>query len=190
MALYRQEIEREELAVLFVDECHLLAGDLCGYVWGRTDERAEIPMENEKERQTYYGALNLMTRSLLVNAQERGNTDCTIAYLKYLRKQLPNQRLLIFWDGASYHKSKALREYLEEVNQGLAPEEWKIHCVLFAPNDPTQNPIEDAWLQAKTWLRRMSGLRPSFSALKDLFELFCHLDTFDFPKLQMYGNLS
>lgn len=176
--------------MLFLDECHLLAGDLCGYVWGRTDERAEIPMVNERERQTYYGGINLFTRKLLVRAHERGNTSCTIAYLNDLQKHYPNQRLLILWDGASYHRSKELRKYLEEVNQGLEPDEWKIHCVLFAPNDPTQNPIEDVWLQAKTWLRRMSGLRPSFNALKALFEQFFHLDTFDFPKLYMYGKFS
>ncbi len=100
------------------------------------------------------------------------------------------QGLLIFWDGASYHKSKQLRAYLSEVNQGLEPEDWKIHCVLFAPNDPTQNPVEDVLLQAKTWLRRMSGVRPCFKALKALFEQFFTLDTFDFPKLYMYGKLS
>lgn len=176
--------------VLFVDECHLMAGDLCGYVWGRSDERVEIPMVNERERQTYYGGINPVTHQMLVSPQEKGNTDCTIAYLKFLREKFPDQRLLIFWDGASYHKSKELRAYLSEVNQGLEPEEWKLHCVLFAPNDPTQNPVEDVWLQAKTWLRRMSGVRPCFKALKALFEQFFTLDTFDFPKLYMYGNLS
>lgn len=167
-----------------------MAGDLCGYVWGRTDERVEIPMVNERERQTYYGGINPLTQQMLVSPQERGNTECTIAYLTFLQKQFPNQRLLIFWDGASYHKSKELRAHLSEVNQGLEPEEWKIRCVLFAPNDPTQNPVEDVWLQAKTWLRRMSGVRPCFKALKVLFEQFFTLDTFDFPKLYMYGQFS
>jgi hypothetical protein len=51
-------------------------------------------------------------------------------------------------------------------------------------------PIEDACLQATTWLRRMSGLKPCFSALKALFEQFFTLEIFDFPKLHMYGNFS
>jgi len=32
-----------QLVVFFVDECHLLWGDLCGYVWGKTDERIKFP---------------------------------------------------------------------------------------------------------------------------------------------------
>jgi len=44
--------------VFFVDECHLLWGDLCGYVWGKTDERIEVPIINERSKQTYYGAVN------------------------------------------------------------------------------------------------------------------------------------
>jgi hypothetical protein len=44
-----------ELVVFFQDECHLLWGDLCGYVWGKTSERIEVPMTNERQKQTYYG---------------------------------------------------------------------------------------------------------------------------------------
>lgn len=190
MARYREEVEAGRLRVLFVDESHLLSGDLQGYVWGRTDERIEVPIVNERDRQTYYGALDMISKRLVVEAHAKGDTTETIAYLKLLQTQFPNQRLLILWDGASYHRSHALRAFLAEVNLGLAPDEWKLHCVQFAPNDPRQNPIEDAWLQAKTWLRRMSGLKPCFSALKALFERFFTLDIFDFPKLHMYGNFS
>lgn len=70
---------------------------------------------------------------------------------------MPEQRLLIVWDGVSYYR---LKVYLAQVNDGLAEDEWRIHCVRFAPNDPTQNPIEDVWLQAKTWLRGQAGWQP------------------------------
>lgn len=55
---HREEICRGELVVFFEDECHLLWGDLCGYVWGKTSERVEIPMTNERSKQTYYGAVD------------------------------------------------------------------------------------------------------------------------------------
>ncbi|AUB36382.1 Transposase [Nostoc flagelliforme CCNUN1] len=48
--------------------------------------------------------------------------------------------LLIFWDGATYHRSQDVRAFLDSMNQGLSTEEWKIHCVRFAPNCPEQNP--------------------------------------------------
>ncbi|MEG4943880.1 IS630 family transposase, partial [Microcoleus sp. F4-D5] len=44
--------------LLFLDECHLLHGDLNGYVWGQSKIRIEVPITNEKDRQTYFGALN------------------------------------------------------------------------------------------------------------------------------------
>ncbi len=179
------------MRVLFQDECHVLSGDILGYLWGKTDQRISLPIINQRERCTYYGALDLLSRQVLVQAQEKGNTVCTVAYLRWLLAQFPNQRLLIFWDGASYHRSQGLREFLAEVNAGLAPEQWRIQCVNFAPNDPRQNPIEDAWLQAKTWLRRrVSGLRPAFKGMCALFEQFFRLERLDFPKVHMYGRFS
>jgi transposase len=190
LARYREEIEIGQLRVLFLDECHLMGGDVKGYGWGRKGERVEVPVANERDRQTYYGALDLLSKKLLIQAQAAGNTACTIAYLKFLQQQFANERLLILWDGASYHRGQQLRDFLTQVNDGLPQERWKIHFVQFAPNDPTQNPIEDVWLKAKTWLRNLSGLRPCFSALKDLFEQFFSLDIFDFPKMYLYGDFS
>jgi len=46
------EIETGRLVVFFVDECHLLGDDVCGYVWGPTKTRVEIPVKNIKDRQT------------------------------------------------------------------------------------------------------------------------------------------
>ena len=48
-----------------VDKCHLLWGYLNSYTWGLTDKRREIPIKNERERQTYYGAYYYQTKDLL-----------------------------------------------------------------------------------------------------------------------------
>ncbi len=50
--------------VLLEDECHLLWGDVCGMVWGKRNVPIVVPMTNERQRQTYYGALTLLTREL------------------------------------------------------------------------------------------------------------------------------
>lgn len=187
---YRDEIEHGHLRVLFIDECHLQGGDIEGYVWGRRGERVDVPVVNERDHQTYYGALDLLSKRLLLAAHPTGNTTCTIAYLKFLQQQFADQRLLVLWDGASYHRSQELQAFLAEVNQGKAEAQWRIHCIRFAPNDPSQNPIEDVWLQGKTWLRSLAGLKPCFTALKALFEQFFRLDIFDFPKMHQYGQFS
>ena len=147
--------------MLFFHECHLLSGDLQGYVWGRTDERVVVPVVNERERQTYYGAVDLVSKRLFIEAHERaGRLVPLLTEVFTSSVPPPSVTHSLGWGGL--YGSGELKEYLAQVNEGLTQEEWKIHCVRFDPNDPTQNPIEDAWLQGKTWLRRMSGLCPSF----------------------------
>ena len=178
------------MKVLLLDECHLLWGDLRGYVWGSTDQEIVVPVVNERDKQTYYGALDYLKGELLLKTYDAGNSKNTIDYLRHLLAQFPNQRLLILWDGASYHRSQEVRDFLNETNQSLPTEQWKIHCIRFAPNCPSQNPIEDIWLQAKTWVRRFCALVPTFSHLKWMFEWFIRNTTFDFASLQMYGAFS
>jgi hypothetical protein len=90
---HRNEIELGELVVFFQDECHLLWGDICGYVWGKKNQRVEVPMVNEKERQTYFGAVNIATGQCLVQAYPKGNGEHTIQYLKYLMSQYNDLRI-------------------------------------------------------------------------------------------------
>ncbi len=80
---HRQEIESGELVVFYQDECHLLWGDVCGYVWGKTKERVEVPMTNERERQTYFGAVNIATGECLIQAHKKGDGENTIQYFLY-----------------------------------------------------------------------------------------------------------
>ena len=157
------------MVVLFEDECHLLWGDLCGYVWGKTNERIEIPMVNPRSKQTYYGAVNLATQQCLVQASESGNSEGTIAFFNLLLSQYPNRRIALIWDGATYHRSQEVKDFLASVNQGLEESNWKITCIRFAPNDPKQNPIEDVWLQAKRFIREYYHLCSSFNLVKFLF---------------------
>lgn len=186
---WAEELSTGKRVVFFQDECHLLWGNACGYAWGPTEQRIEIPITNEKERQTYYGVLNLLSGQTLIQAFPKGNSKYTVEFLKDLVQQCPDQKIGILWDGASYHKSGEVKEYLAEVNQGLPEEEWKITCILFAPHAPEQNPIEDVWLKGKNHVRKNYNLCSSFSDVKKLFVGKLHQKTFDFPKLQDYRRV-
>ncbi len=178
------------MIILFIDECHLLWGDLCGYVWGKSNSRIEIPIKNEKQRQSYYGAINYKTGKVILKEYPQGNTENTINFVKELRERLSEKKLVIIWDGATYHYSQEWKEYLEEVNQGKPQEEWLIRCIRLAPYAPEQNPIEDVWLQGKEILRKYWNLCKSFRVVKWLFKWAITQDLFDFPKLKMYGCFS
>jgi len=68
----------------------------------------------------------------------------------------------LIWDGAGYHTSDEFKEFLASVNDNHQPEQWQITCILFAPNAPEQNPVEDVWLQAKNFLRKFWPLEQNF----------------------------
>jgi transposase len=135
-------------------------------VWGKTTERIAVPIVNERSKQTYYGAVNLSTQQCVVQAYESGNSESTIAFLKYLLSQCPNRRIAVLWDGASYHRSQEVIAYLASINQGLEESNWKLTCIRFAPNAPKQNPIEDIWLCAKRFIRESYHLCKSFAAVR------------------------
>jgi len=159
----------------------LLWGDICGYVWGKKQERIEIPITNERERQTYYGAVNLYTQECVIQAANAGNSENTVAFLKYLQGQNENKRIAVIWDGASYHCSQEVKDYLALTNRELDELSWKITCIRFAPNDPKQNPIEDIWLQAKRFIREFYHLCKSFAAVKFFFKLITYRQISLFP---------
>lgn len=184
------EIEKGKLAVFFEDECHLLWGNTCGYIWGKKGERVKIGMTNEKMKQTYYGAVNLLTNNCINKKYEAGNSKNTIDFINHLLSENKGNRIAIIWDGASYHRSEEIKEYLQSLNDGLEEEKWKVTCIRFAPNCPQQNPMEDIWLQGKRFIREFYHLCKSFKIVRYLFEFSTNNNIFNFPKLFMYGRFS
>ncbi len=188
---WRCEIALWRVRVMFLDECHLLWGDVSGYGWSRRNQRVDVQVKSTRERQTYYGALDYLTKRFIVNEYSAGNEDNTVAFLKYLQSfYYESTRLMIIWDGASYHRCAVVQEFLTQVNGTLPPEEWKITCIRLAPNAPQQNPVEDVWLQAKQFIRKFSRLCKKFRSVKLLFKLSTPLQTFTFVKAFMYGYCS
>ncbi|MDJ0536020.1 MAG: IS630 family transposase [Xenococcaceae cyanobacterium MO_207.B15] len=148
------DIQAGNIVVYAIDEVHLLEGDLISHLWGDTKKRLNIPLLNYKNRQTYYGALDLLNSQLYVEDYKTGNGNNTVDFVKKLSQKNPFSKIIIFWDGASYHKGEEMQNFLAEINQNLKPEEWKITCEKFAPYAPEENPIEAIWLSLKNLLRR------------------------------------
>ena len=187
---YRPQIEARELVVYIIDECHLIWNDLVGYIWNLIKNPQKIPILNPKERQTYYGALELFTQEFILVPEPTANGELTVEFVKKLIGKHPQARILLIWDGASYHRGQAIRDFLIEKNEGLLPENWKIICVRFAPYAPQENPVEAIWLQLKTLLRRFYRFGKSFKSIKHLFQLFVDLKLFNLPNFNNYDAFS
>jgi len=168
----------------------LLWGDTTGYVWGRRNEKTEVPIQNIKQRQTYYGALNLYNRDFVLMPHDAGNEENTVAFIKHLQDLNPGKKLILIWDGASYHRSEAVQVYLKKMNEDLEEQEWKVTCLLFAPHAPEQNPVEDVWLRGKNFLRKHFYKNKTFRQVKNSFCDFINQQIFDFNKINLYLNIS
>ncbi len=92
----------------------MLWGDTTGYVWGRRNEKTGVPIQNIKQRQTYYGALNLYHRDFVLMPHDAGNSENTVNFIKYLQDLNPGKKLILIWDGASYPRSEAVQVYLKK----------------------------------------------------------------------------
>lgn len=186
MAQHQSEIERGAIVVLFEDECHLLWGDVCGLAWGKRNQALEVPITNQKQRQTYYGAVNFQTQAFHLKPFSSGNGENTVAYIKWLQALYPNARLWLIWDGATYHRYAEMRDYLAEVNANLSEDEWRVTCMVLAPHAPQQNPVEDIWLKGKNWLRKRFAYNKTFTEAKDCFFNYLHNGLFSSAKFDWY----
>lgn len=183
----QEAIRSGELVVLYIDQCHLNWGDVCGYSWGPSDKRITVPIVNERERQTYYGAINPLTGEITAILADAGNGYWTQLFVGHLSQHYNDKRLLICWDGASYHRGQEMQDYLEAVNFGRSPEEWPVRCIQFAPYAPEQNPIEEVWNQVKAFVRKnWHHCDETFASVKRLFEQALETFPFKFKKLSMY----
>lgn len=145
-----------------------------------------MPIQNQKERQTYFGAIDYFSKEFIVKEYSAGNGENTIDFIKYLQNLREESRIAIFWDGARYHSSAEVKDFLASQNDGLEKSEWKVHCEKLAPNAPEQNPVEDIWLQAKNFLRKFWILSKNFKIARWLFGFFLDFQKFNFPKLKEY----
>lgn len=155
-------------------------------MWGRKGERTTVDIQNERERQTYYGAMDLYSGEFVLRPFAAGNGDNTVSFIKPLQHLHEGSQILLIWDGASYHRCSAMRAYLQEVNQGLEEKNWKVTCIAFAPNAPDQNPVEDVWLKGKNYLRQHFYENKTFEQVKDCFVNFLDNRVFNFNKMKWY----
>jgi putative transposase len=182
----RGEIESGELISCVLDECHLQGDDICNYLWGNRKNREIVKVANDRDRQTYYGALNLWTKEFIVSPYSAGNGQNTVKFLEEIKARYPQKKLLLIWDSASYHIGEEMKEFLARENQGKPPENWAITCMKFGYYAPSENPVEGIWLQVKNFIRRFYYICKNFSIVKRLFQFFFKFCLFNPPDLKKY----
>src|SRR3954449_8755037 len=85
----------------------------------------------------------------------RANGDHTIAVLRRLRAEFPDEALIVLWDGAPYHRAKAVREAATALNITLMP---------LPGYSPDLMPVEELW----HWLREDVTYHHCHASAEDL----------------------
>jgi transposase len=155
-------------------------------VWGRRNERTEVPIENAKERQTYDGAFTLYNKDFILTPDDAGDGERTVLFIQPVQTLHLDKKLIIIGDGAPYHRCEKVHAYLNEVNPGLEEKNGKVTCLLLAPTAPDQNPVEDVGLRGKDFLRKHFYENKNFQQVKRSFINFLNKRIFDFSKLEWY----
>jgi transposase len=137
--LIQKEIEKPDQVVLAADEMILTTQTTTQKIWLQTGKNIQhIEASNKREKRCIYGFLNVKSGQEHAFKTDYTNSLTTCDILRELMKIYPDQKIVIVWDNASWHKSKTVREFLT-----AHPE--KFHLFAFPPYYPDENPQEHVW---------------------------------------------
>ena len=128
-------------AVLAVDEAGVMRGTSPGYGWRQAKSRDEVHTGFSTKAVRLFGALG--RDRIHVKAVERTNSETFVEFLKELRQEYG--RLIILLDNASYHRYKAVNEFVKSTC-------GEIKLAYLPPYTPQLNPIEIQWRVLKEML--------------------------------------
>jgi transposase len=136
--------------MLFGDESRVRADGHQGTTWAPIGETPVIKDSGDRFGVNMISAVSAQGHMYFECFEEKMESQRFIGFLSNLREAV-GKPILVVVDGGSYHKSKAVNEFLktEGANQG-------IKVVILPPYSPELNPDEQVWNQAKSIIGKMS----------------------------------
>jgi transposase len=141
--------------------------------WLKKGEKTIVKVDRTKQRQNYFGALNLKSHKHHLIPLVWQNTDTIIEALRVLFRKYPQRKLCIIWDNAAWHRSKGLRALL-----GKGNEFSRLRLIWMPPYAPDENPEEHVWKYGKEAIA--NNVYGSFKELVATFESAVNGRKFDY----------
>lgn len=129
--------KEKNTVILTEDEMVLSTQTTFQKIWLKKNEYPKIEFSNDKQARSVYGFLNIKTGREHAFKTEWQNMYITVEVLEKLRKIYPQEKLLIFWDGAGWHRGSEVKKFIEQDNN--------IESVHFPRYSPEENPQEHVW---------------------------------------------
>jgi transposase len=133
---------RDRHLLVYVDEAHIHQDADLGYGWSARGERAWVCSTSPglSAKRTFYGLYLYNDGQVRLWPYPRANGEHTIEVLQRLRAEASDRKLIVLWDGASYHRAGIVREAAAALDIEVKP---------LPGYSPDFMPVEALW----RWLR-------------------------------------
>jgi transposase len=136
------EAQRDRRQLVYLDEAHIHQDVDLGYGWGERGKRFYVASSSPglSAKVSFYGLYLYNEAQVRIWPYPCANGEHTIDVLRRLRTEIPDGTLSVIWDGAPYHRAKAVWSAAANLNIQLVP---------LPGYSPDLMPVEPLW----RWLR-------------------------------------
>lgn len=150
-----------ETTLLFQDETEIHRFPPLRGAWSPVGEQAEVAVPAQNGKFALYGALDVLTGETIMQDYPKGQSDHTVSFLNTVLDRVEGEILMV-WDNASWHTSKAVDVFLAEHS--------RLRVLPLPKRSPEDNPIEDLWRVLKNAIA--ANLERSLDALRTAYRWF------------------
>lgn len=136
------DAQRDRHRLVYLDEAHIHQDVDLGHGWAERGKRFHVASSSPglSAKVSFYGLYLFNEGQVRIWPYPRANGEHTIDVLHRLRAEFPDGRLVVVWDGAPYHRAKAVWAEADRLGITLAP---------LPGYSPDLMPVEALW----RWLR-------------------------------------
>lgn len=172
-----KDFKDSDTIILCEDEMVLSSTTTFQKIWLKKGEYPKIEVSNTKKNKSIYGFLNIKTGKQHAFIKYWQNMYITVDILKEIRKIYPKQKLVIFWDGAGWHRGSKVQDFIKE--------DGFIETIYFPPYSPEENPQEHVWKAGRSAVTHNQFIQSIDQSSMD-FVTYINQETFCY-KLVGYG---
>ena len=128
----------QDTLLVYVDEAHIQQDADLGYGWSPRGKRLHVASCSPGlgAKVSFFGVYLYNEGLVRISPCDRANSDTTMAVLGRLRDEFPDRRIVVVWDGASYHRSHSVLAKAKELG---------IDLIRLPAYSPDFMPVEALW---------------------------------------------